>query len=175
MSTRGALALTARNQGLLGVGLAGGIAALLIPLIPRAVVALSESIEAALRALVLGDGTGAGGWNMLLLLAMPTLYQLLLAVAVIGSYGQGLKGHPAGDARPALERVALALALALALLAALSAPRPWLDLPLLLAIPTLAFGVGRLLRLARPRCGFGAPTTLAFVAGFAAVFALGYL
>jgi hypothetical protein len=175
MSLRGTLALTARRQGLLFAALAGLIAAGLIPLIPRSVVALSETIELGLRAAVLGDGVGAGGWNMLLLLAMPTLYQLLLAVAVIWSYGAGLKGHPEGDRHPGLERAALGLALALALVATLLRPSPWTDLPLLVAIPALAFGVGRLLRLARPRCGFGAHTTLAFGAGFVATLALVYV
>jgi len=51
-------------------------------------------------------------------------------------------------------------------------PALWPDLLLALAVPMLAFAIGRLLRLARLQCGFGAPATMAVAFGFVLAYGL---
>jgi hypothetical protein len=215
--------LTSRGRGLLNAGAVGVLAAGLLVLMPRAVVALSIAAEALVRALVpVGAGLG-GPSSLVLLLALPTIYQLLLAIGVLYSYGAGTQGRPEDDRSPQAELLGLAITLACIALSAAQHARPgwaglvlllpllllaaalagllpsqralllvyapalllflagapllsgqaaiWPDLLLAPAIPALAFAIGRLLRLVRLQCGFGAHATMAVAFGFVLAYA----
>jgi hypothetical protein len=209
--------LTTRERGLLNAAAVGVLAAGLLVFVPRAVVALSTAVEALLRALVVGDAPPQDTTGLVFLLALPTIYQLLLAIAVLYSYGAGTKGRPEDDRSPHLELAALAGALSIAALSTAGHLRPgwaglaltlplllqgaalagllptsraialvylpaillfgvaapafggqamlWPDLLLALAIPILAFAIGRLLRLVRLQCSFGSHATMAVAVG----------
>jgi len=215
--------LTNRGRGLLNAAAVGVLAAGLLVLVPRAVVALSVLAEALVRALVPNsDPQGPGA--LALLIALPTVYQLLLAIAVLYSYGAGTQGRPEDDRHPQAELIGWASALACMAISAAQHARPgwaglalalplllqaaalvgllpdqralllvygpalllfgvvasllgrqpalWPDLLLALAVPMLAFAIGRLLRLARLQCGFGAPATMAVAFGFVLAYGL---
>jgi hypothetical protein len=210
--------LTVRERGLLNAAAVGVLAAGLLVLVPRVVVALSSFVEALLRTLVPSSANTQEPTGLLMLLALPTIYQLALAVSVLYSYGAGTKGQPEADRNPGLELAALAGALSVAALSTAGHLRPgwaglaltlplllqgaalagllptsrafalvylpamllfavaalafggqamlWPDLLLALAIPVLAFAIGRLLRLVRLQCSFGSHATMAVVVGF---------
>jgi hypothetical protein len=212
-----------RTRGLLNAAAVGVLAAGLLVLVPRAVVALSLAAEALVRAIAPNaDPQGPG--TLALLVALPTVYQLLLAIGVLYSYGAGTQGRPEDDRRPQAELAGLAIALACVALSAAQHARPgwaglalalppllqaaalagllpdrsalalvygpalllfvggapllagraalWPDLLLAPAILVLAFAIGRLLRLARLQCGFGAHATMAVAFGFVLAYGL---
>lgn len=213
--------INSRARGLLNAGAVGVLAAGLLTLVPRAVVALSVAAEVLVRAVVPSAGRQGPG-DLALLLALPTLYQLLMAIAVLYAYGAGTQGRPEHDHRPRAEQAGLALALACVALSAAAHARPswdglalalpatllaaalagllpdtrllllaycpalliflggtalvggasWPDLLLAPAIPALAFAIGRLLRLVRLQCGFGAHATMAVGFGFVLAYGL---
>ena len=210
--------LTTRERGLINAAAVGVLAAGLLVLVPRAVVALSSAVEALLRALMPGSANRGNPAGLVMLLALPTIYQLVLAILVLYSYGAGTRGRPEDDGSPRLELAALASALAITALSTAGHIRPgwaglaltlplllqafalaglvpepralsllylpavlafaaaalafggraplWPDLLLALAIPILAFAIGRLLRLVRLQCSFGAHATMAVALGF---------
>ena len=224
MSLLRAQPLTSRGRGLLNAGAVGVLAAGLLVLMPRAVVALSVAVEALIRALAPGGGDLQGPRALVLLLALPTIYQLLLAIGVLYSYGAGTHGRPEDDRSPQAELIGLAIALGCIALSAAQHARPgwaglvlvlpllllaaalagllqnqralllvytpalllflagapllsgrtaiWPDLLLAPAIPALAFAIGRLLRLVRLQCGFGAHATMAVAFGFVLAYGL---
>jgi hypothetical protein len=134
--------LTTRERGLLNAAAVGVLAAGLLVFVPRAVVALSTAVEALLRALVVGDAPAQDATGLVFLLALPTIYQLVLAIAVLYSYGAGTRGRPEDDRSPRLELAALACALMAVVLSTAQHSRPgWaglaLALPLLLQAAAL--------------------------------------
>jgi hypothetical protein len=134
--------LTTRERGLLNAAAVGVLAAGLLIFVPRAVVALSTAVEALLRVLVVGDAPPQGAIGLVFLLALPTLYQLVLAIAVLYSYGAGTRGRPEDDRSPRRELAALAGALVCIALSTAQHLRPgWaglaLALPLLLQAAAL--------------------------------------
>jgi hypothetical protein len=135
--------LTTRERGLLNAGAVGVLAAGLLVLVPRAVVALSTAVEALLKVLVVGDAPPQDAIGLVFLLALPTIYQLLLAIAVLYSYGAGTRGRPKDDRSPRSELAAWAGALIAIALSTAQHIRPgWaglaLVLPLLLQCAALA-------------------------------------
>src|SRR5262245_39189394 len=135
--------LTTRERGLLNAGAVGVLAAGLLVLVPRAVVALSTAVEALLKLLVVGDAPPQGATGLVFLLALPTLYQLFLAIAVLYSYGAGTRGRPEEDRNPRVALAAWAGALVVIGLSTAQHLRPgWaglaLALPLLLQCAALA-------------------------------------
>jgi len=77
--------LTIRDRGLLNAAAVGVLAAGLLVLVPRAVVALSRLAEALIRALLPDGADVRNGAGLALLFALPTVYQILLAIAVLYS------------------------------------------------------------------------------------------
>jgi hypothetical protein len=132
--------LTTRERGLINAAAIGVLAAGLLVLVPRAVVALSSAAEALLRAIMPGSAGAQSPAGLVMLLALPTIYQLALAVAVLYSYGAGAGGRPEDDRSPRLELVALAVALAIvALSTALHLVPGWAGLAL--TLPLLLLGI----------------------------------
>lgn len=217
--------MSAYNRGMINAAAVGILAAGLLVLIPRAVLAVSLAVEELLRHLVLPQIASPTASEMVLLLAVPTLHQLYLAVVVIYLYGMGTQGRPEEDRRPHTEFALVALALALvalstaqhatragwgvpaltlpfvlqgvalvglattrqelltlygpaglvfAVMALLAGATPavWPDLLLVLAIPVLAFAIGRLMRLVRLQCSYGRHATMAVALGFVTAFAI---
>lgn len=212
-----------RTRGMLNAGAIGVLAAGLLALVPRAVVALSSAAEALVRTLV-PAASGQGPGSLALLLALPTVYQMLLAIGVLYAYGAGTQGRPEDDHNPRAEQLGLTLALACVALSVAAHARPgapglalalpalllaaalagllpsphalllaygpallivlgaplllggaaaaWVDLLLAAAVPMLAFAIGRLLRLVRLQCGFGAHATMAVAFGFVLAYGL---
>jgi hypothetical protein len=135
--------LTLRERGLLNAGAVGVLAAGLLVLVPRAVVALSTAVEALLRMLLPAGTPPQDATGLVFLLALPTIYQLLLAIAVLYSYGAGTRGRPEDDRNPRIELAVWAGALMAIALSTAQHLRPgWaglaLALPLLLQCAALS-------------------------------------
>ena len=215
--------LTIRSRGLLNAAAVGVLAAGLVVLVPRAVVVLSIGVERVIQRL-LPNLQPDGPTALLFLFALPPVYQILLAIAVLYAYGAGTRGQPAEDRNQQGELIGLAIALGCVAISAVQHARPgwsglilllplllqagaligllpdqralllvygpaavlfcagvllmgrlaapWLDLLLIPAVPILAFAIGRLLRLMRLQCGFGAHATMAVIFGFVLAFGL---
>jgi hypothetical protein len=163
--------LTTRERGLLNAAAVGVLAAGLLVFVPRAVVALSTAVEALLRALVVGDAPPQGAIGLVFLLALPTVYQLVLAIAVLYSYGAGTRGRPEDDRRPRIELAVLAGALVAVALSTAQHLRPgWAGLALVLPLLLQCAALAGLLPDQRALLVVYLPAALAF-AGAALAFA----
>jgi hypothetical protein len=157
--------LTTRERGLLNAAAIGVLAAGLLVLVPRAVVALSRAVEMLLRALVPSSASADGPAALLMLLALPTIYQLVLAVLVLYSYGAGTKGRPEDDRSPRLELAALALSLAIVGLSTAGHLGPgWAGLARTLPLLLLGAALAGLLPTSRAFALVYLPATLLFAA-----------
>ncbi|MBK9942497.1 MAG: hypothetical protein IPP13_12870 [Kouleothrix sp.] len=156
--------LTSRNHGLLNAAALGVLAAGLLVQVPRAVVALSSVAEALIRALVPASASPQGPGALVLLLALPTVYQLLLAIGVLYAYGAGTQGRPEDDRSPRRELAGLTIALACVAASAAQHSRPgWAGLVLVLPLLLQATALYGLLPGPRAPLVY-APALLAFAA-----------
>ena len=87
----------AAQRGLVNAAGVGVLAAGLIVQAPHAVVAASVLVEGIVTALLPGARDG-GLASLPLLFSLPPLYQILLGMALLLSYGAGMRGQPADDA-----------------------------------------------------------------------------
>ncbi len=85
------------QRGLINAAGVGILAAGLIVQAPHAVVAVSMLVESIVTTLLPGVRDG-GLASLPLLLSLPPLYQIMLGMALLLSYGAGMRGQPEDDA-----------------------------------------------------------------------------